>query len=158
MALNLHNAVRTIIPAVNPDTAGWWYSSIGAVTGTDGRQTAAFAQPVSVQLQVQPPSGRDIRFIEFLQMQGLIRTVWMYSNPGGIDRVNQVGNDLLLFPQWPGAPNDAWLVERPDEIWGVTDGGWTKVFAVLQTDRTRSLLYSTGLLVLDSRGRIVRTA
>ncbi|MGC8517911.1 MAG: hypothetical protein ACP5P4_05200 [Steroidobacteraceae bacterium] len=146
-----------MIPALNADISGWWYRSAGSVQNSDGRQVAAFNPAVAVQLQVQPPSARDLRFMEFMQMQGVIRTVWMYSNPQGIVRVNQVGNDLLLFPQWAGAPNDTWLVSKPDEGWNVADTGWTKLYATLQTDRAYSLSDSSGLLVLDSNGRIVRT-
>lgn len=156
--MNLHAVVRSVIPAINPDIAGFWYVNKGAVIGTDGRQTAAFQPPLSVQLQVQPPSAKDLRFAEFMQLQGLIRTVFMFSDPQGIVRVNQTGNDLLLFPQWAGSPNDTWLVARPDEGWNVDSGGWTKLFAVLQTDRLYSVLDAQGLLTLDSQGRIVRNA
>jgi len=157
MSLNLHAAVRQIIPALNADIAGFWYVNKGAVIGTDGRQVAAFQPAVPVQLQVQPPSAKDLRFAEYLQMQGVIRTVFMFSDPQGIVRANQAGNDLLLFPQWAGGPNDAWLVARPDEGWNVDQGGWSKLLAVLQTDRLYTASDSTGLLVLDSQGRLVRS-
>lgn len=157
MSLNLHAAVRQVIPALNADISGWWYRSKGYVTGADGRQIAAYQPAVSVQLQVQPPSARDLKFAEFLQLQGVLRTVWMFSNPQGIVRVNQTGNDLLLFPQWAGVANDAWLVAQPDEGWNVDSGGWTKLFATLQTDRAYTISDSNGLLVLDSNGRLVRS-
>lgn len=157
MALNLHAVTRAVIPAINPDISGWWYRSKGSVQDDTGRQVAAFQPAVSVQLQVQPPSARDIRFAEFMQLQGVIRTVWMFSNPQGIVRVNQTGNDLLLFPQWAGTLNDAWLVAQPDESWNVDANGWTKLFATLQTDRAYTISDSNGLLVLDSDGRLVRS-
>lgn len=157
MSLNLHLAVRQVIPAINADITGYWYVNKGAVVGPDGYQVASFEPAVSVQLQVQPPSAQDLRFAEFLQLQGVIRTVWMFSNPNGIVRVNQTGNDLLLFPQWAGAPNDAWLVARPDEGWSVDSGGWTKLLATLQTDRLYTVSSSSGLLVIDSQGRLVRS-
>jgi hypothetical protein len=154
----LHAAVRSVIPAINPDVAGWWYRSSGSVQDpTTTRQVPTFQAPVSVQLQVQPPSAKDLRFAEFLQLQGVIRTVFMFSDPQGTVRVSQTGNDLLLFPQWAGTPNDTWLVARPDEGWNVDSGGWTKLFAVLQTDRLYTVSDSSGLLVLDSQGRLVRS-
>lgn len=158
MSLNLHAAVRQIIPAVNADVTGYWYRSNGSSIDSTGRQQPAYQAPLTVQLQVQPPSGRDIKFIDHLQLQGVIRSVWMFSNPQGIVRVNQTGNDLLLFPQWAGAANDTWLVARPDEGWNVDAGGWTKLYAVLQTDRLYSVSDSNGLLVLDSNGCIVRSS
>ena len=158
MSLNLHGAVRQVIPAINSDITGYWYRSKGSIISAGGRQQPAYNLPLTVQCQVQPPSGRDLRFIDFLQLQGVIRTVWMFSDPQSIVRVNQTGNDLLLFPQWAGAPNDTWKVSRVDENWNVDYSGWSKLFVTLQTDRAYSVSDSNGLLVLDSNGRIVRAA
>jgi hypothetical protein len=157
VSLNLHGIVRGATPTVNPDIFGWWYKSTGSVSNVDGRQVPAYYSPAPVRLQVQPPTWRDLKFIDFLQLQGVIRTVFMFSNPQSIDRVNHRGGDLLLFPQWHCQPNDTWLVARPDEAWDVDEGGWTKLFAVLQTDRLYSSLNTQGQLVLDAEGRIVRT-
>lgn len=157
MSLNLHAAVRGVIPAINADVTGYWYTSKGAPIGADGRQQPAYNAPVAVQCQVQPPTGRDLKFIDFLQLQGVIRTVFMFSNPQSIVRVNQTGNDLLLFPQWAGAPNDVWKVATMDELWNVDGGGWSKVYAILQTDRAYSVM-TNGQLVLDSNGFIVRSS
>lgn len=157
MGLNLHAIVRSAITAVNPDTFGWWYRSKGSVLNADGRQVPAYLPAVAARMQVQSPSARDVQHIDFLQLQGVIRTVFMRSNPQGIVRVNQRGGDLLLFPQGRDAPNDTWLVQKPDEGWDVEQGGWTKLFAVLQLDRLYSSVNAQGQLALDTLGRIVRT-
>ena len=155
--LNLHAKVRGAIRALNPDVPGWWYQSKGSVPNPDSRQVPAYLPAVAVRLQVQPPSAGDLRFAEFLQMQGVIRTVFMYSNPQGQVRVNQLGGDLLLFPQWAAAPVDAWLVEQPEESWSVGQRGWSKLLACLQTDRLYSVADGVGRLVLDGEGRIVQS-
>lgn len=159
MSLNLHAKVRGAIKAINPDTAGWWYQSKGSVPSPvgDGRYEPAYLPAVSARFQVQPPSARDLRFAEYLQMQGVIRTVFMFANPQGLVRVNQLGGDLLLFPQWAGAPNDTWKVEQPEESWSVSQRGWTKLVAVLQTDRLYSVMDGLGRLVIDGQGRIVQS-
>jgi hypothetical protein len=157
VSLNLHAKVRGAIRAVNSDVSGWWYQSKGSVLNTDGRQVPAYQPAVAARMQVQPPSARDLEFAANLQLQGVIRTVFMYSNPQGIVRVNQLGGDLLLFPQWHGQPNDTWKVEQVDEQWDVGANGWTKLLAVLQTDRMYSVLDGLGRLVVDGQGRIVRS-
>lgn len=157
MSLNLHAKVRGAIRAINPDISGWWYQSKGSVINTDGRQVPAYLPAIAVSMQVQPPSARDLQFVNYLQLQGVVRTVFMYSNPQGIVRVNQTGGDLLLFPQWHGTPNDAWKIAQPDESWDVGSTGYTKLYAVLQTDRAYSEMDSSGRLVLDADGRIVGT-
>ena len=120
MSLNLHAAVRGPIQAVNADTPSWWYVNKGPQPSLSGPgSVASYETAIRVQCQIQPPSGRDLKFIDYLQLQGIIRTVFMFFNPGGLNRVNQTGNDLLLFPQWTGEPNDAWKVYQIPEYWGV---------------------------------------
>ena len=157
--LNLHAKVRGAIGALTPDVPGWWYQSKGSVPSAtgDGRLVPTYQPAVAVRLQVQPPSARDLRFADFLQMQGVIRTVFMYSNPQGIVRVNQRGGDLLMFPQWSGANNDAWLVEQPEQNWQVGTKGWSKLLTCLQTDVLYSVLDGVGRLVIDGQGRIVES-
>jgi len=157
VSLNLRAKVNGALQGVNADVLGWWYQSNGWVPSTsgDGRQDPSYLAAQSVRLQVQPPSARDLRFAEYLELQGVIRTVFMYANPQGIVRVNQLGGDLLVFPQWHGQTNDTWKVEQPEEQWDVGTRGWTKLLAVLQTDRLYSVLDGAGRLVLDGQGRIV---
>lgn len=136
MALNLHSIVRPAIQAVNPDTPVQWLVSTGFTVGSNGKQIPAFATPVPVRAQVQPPSGKLLQHANFLNIQGTLRSVYMYGNPQAISRVDAKGGDLLHFPQNVGAPVDNWLVLIVEEQgWNLTDGSWTKVGVILQTDR-----------------------
>jgi hypothetical protein len=151
VSLNLHATVRAAINTVNADITAAYLASTGNAPDASGRQVPAYAAPVSVLCQVQPPSGKDLRHLEFLNVQGTTRTVFLYSDPQAIDRVNVQGGDLLQFPQFTGQPVDKWLVVEVPETWDVsTNGGqvgeglptpppsysgWTKLYVVLQTDR-----------------------
>jgi hypothetical protein len=137
--LNLHSIVRPAIQAVNPDTAATWLVSTGATNNADASRTPTYAPAQSVTAQVQPPSGKLLSHAEFLNIQGTIRSVYMFGNPQAISRVNAKGGDLLNFPQHPRAPADTWLVFVVEESgWNLTDGSWSRVGVVLQTDRARS--------------------
>lgn len=147
--LNLHATVRGAIQSVNADISAAYLKSLPYTMFASGRQKPQYAAPVTVQVQVQPPSSRDLKQLEYLNTQGTTRTVFLYSNPEGIDRVNVKGGDLLQFPQAAGAPVDNWLVVGFPEWWDVgtnnedpadlpaspPTSGWTKLFVVLQTDR-----------------------
>lgn len=150
MALNLHATVRGAIQSVNPDIAASYLASTGYAGTSAGKQTPQYAAPVTVRIQAQPPSGKDLKHMEFLNIQGTTRTVFLYSNPQAIDRVDARGGDLLQFPQFTGAPTDNWLVAAVAETWDVgtnnapaselptpppSYSGWTKLYCVLQTDR-----------------------
>lgn len=156
MSLNLHAAVRGAINPVKQDIPAWWAVSSGYTTDAAGKRTPTFTIGASVQIQEQPPSYRDLQHINMLNLQGVVRTVFLYSNPNGVNRVNVKGGDLLLFPQWLGAPMDFWLVTRPDEQWDVTPGGgWTKLYATLQTDRNYTIVDAQQRPVLDAKGHMV---
>lgn len=150
MALNLHASVRGAIQSLNPDITAQYLASTGYSPNAGGKLTPTYAAPVAVQIQAQPPSGKDLKHMEFLNIQGTTRVVFLYSNPQAIVRVNAQGGDLLQFPQWGGAPVDNWLVVAIPEQWDVgTNGapadelptpppsvsGWTKLYVTLQTDR-----------------------
>lgn len=150
MSLNLHATVRQAITTVNADITAQYLKSLPYTRNPSGKQIPAYADPIAVQVQVQPPSGKDLRHAEFLNIQGTIRTVYLYSNPQAIVRVDAKGGDLLQFPQFGGGPVENWLVVAVGETWDVgTNGrpatetplpppsysGWSKLFVTLQTDR-----------------------
>lgn len=134
--LNLHAIVRGPIQAVNADRTVIYLASTGYAPNAAGQQVPQYATPVTVRAQIQPPSGEDLKHMEFLNIQGTKRVVYLYSNPSAQDRVDAQGGDLLQFPQFTGQPVDNWLIAGRDETWDVSDEGWSKVYAVLQTDRS----------------------
>jgi len=150
MSLNLHATVRAAIQTVNADITASYLASTGYTANASGKQVPSYAAPVDVRVQVQPPSGRDLRHMEFLNIQGTTRVAFLYSDPQAIVRVNAKGGDLLQFAQFSGEPVDTWLVVRVDETWDVgtnaapasqlptpppSVSGWSKLWLVLQTDR-----------------------
>ena len=174
--LNLHGLVRGAINRVNPDVQAVYLRSKGAVDNADGTRTPAYQAPFFVGAQLQPPSARDLRHMEYLNLQGVLRTAFLYSNPQGIVRVSQTGGDLLMFPQSQphvlydsngdivynsaGQPVlastywDLWLL-TPAEWFDVNGLGFTKAYAQLQADGRQIVLNSKGLPVLSSSGTLV---
>jgi hypothetical protein len=143
MSLNLHGTVRAAIQSVNADITATYLASLGYTVNGAGKQLPQYAAPASVQIQVQPPSGKDLRHLEFLNIQGTTRTVFLYNDPQAAVRVDARGGDILQFPQFNGAPIDKWLVIEVAETWDVGSNGplitaangWSKLFVQLQTDR-----------------------
>ena len=153
MSLNLHSVVRGAIQAVNPDIQAVYLASLSYVQDTDGRQVPTYSAPVFVQIQVQPISTKDLQQVNYLNMQGVLRTVYLYGFPMGVDRVLVRGGDLLMFPQVPGATLDNWLITWVPEIWEPDTVGWSKAIVTLQTDG-RLIVFSNGLPVLNANGSI----
>lgn len=133
MSLNLHAIVRGAINTVNPDLAGFYYASNGYATNTAGARTPAYIK-TPMQLQVQALSGRDLKHEDFMNMQGVKRSVYMFGNTVGVDRPDVKGGDLLSFPQVSGGTPQLWLVVVVLESWSPDPASWCKVGVVLQTD------------------------
>jgi len=147
--LNLHGIVRGAVQAVNRDRTVAYLESLGYVPNASGRQVPAYGPPLVKWAQIQPPSGRDLRHMEFLNIQGTTRVVYLYSDPLAIVRVNAQGGDLLQFPQFSGAPFDNWLITHVEETWDV---GPPATPGILYDSEGRVVLNSQGMPVLTSSG------
>jgi len=130
MNLNLHGIVRGAITSVQSDTPIIYLQSTGSAS-TVGKRTPTYAAPVTVLGQVQPVSGGQIRKYEFLQSQGIYRSIYFYGDVEAMVRSMQRGGDLVKFPQVPGNPVETWLVSKVDETWAT---GWCRVIVTLQLD------------------------
>ncbi len=82
-----------------------------------------------MSIQVQAVSGRDIERMNGLGIQGVFRSVHLDGYWRGIVRVDQVGGDLMEFPEVPGGAVRTWKVTTVAETWP----DWSRVIVVLQT-------------------------
>jgi hypothetical protein len=179
MSLNLHQIVRGSIQAVAADFQAVYLPSAGVYIAPDGTREPSYQPPRVVWIQAQPPTGRDLQHINMLNMQGIFRTIFMYSNPQAINRVNALGGDLFRFGQWQPrevfdsnghpilddngnpvlarAPVDNWLTVQVAEWWDDGPYGWTKLYVALQTDGRQIVVDSNLMPVLDDHGCLVRS-
>lgn len=134
MALNLHSEVRGAITSVNPDIAATYRSSGGYTTDAAGNRTPTLVD-TAVTIQVQALSAKDLRQLDYLNIEGVQRSVYMFGNTQGVDRPDLKGGDLLVFKQTVGSLlSQTWLVVGVLETWTPDLPGWCKLAIVLQTD------------------------
>lgn len=132
--MNLHSVVRGAIQTVNPDITAVFLASTGNAPDAAGKQTPTYAAPVNVQVQVQPLSSQDLQHLDFLNLQGEFRALYLYGDAEGIVRVNQQGGDIFKFAPFAGQAVRTWLTVKADETWNVDAGGWSRVLVQLQAD------------------------
>ncbi len=125
--MNVYDIANRTIQAVNADIPMTWRLSAGYTTDPDGMRKPAYID-MAITGQVQPMSGDSLAFTEGLDIQGIMRAVWMHGNVQGVVRSDERGGDLLLFPQVPGTPVQAWKVVTVVETWPT----WAHVVVVLQ--------------------------
>lgn len=120
--MNLHGIAAGAVGAVNPFIPAAIRQSTGYTTQADGERVPSYADPVSVMLQRQDLSSRDLRQIEGLNIQGITCAAYVRGNWYGVDRGNGQGGDLFDFN------GQTWLVVAVLEAWP----DWCKVALCLQ--------------------------
>ena len=127
--MNLHGIVRGAITTVNPDIIATLRASTGSTIDDAGKRTATYTDSAA-RIQVQALAGKDLEHINDLNIQGVLRTVYLYGNYNGIIRADNKGGDLLIFPLVPGADDKVWMVVAVFETWP----DWCKLAVWLQED------------------------
>ena len=129
--MNLHSIVRSAITTVNPDITASLLRSNGYATNPDGSRVPLFLT-YSGRIQVQGVAGKDLEHTDYLNIQGVLRTVYLRGNWAGVVRADQRGGDIMKFPQVPGAPVQDWRVVSIKETWP----DWSAVIVQLQSTVT----------------------
>ena len=135
MAINLRRIANSAIQIINADIWVEWRKSLGSIPREDGLPIPQYAEPKQIRANVQALAGSDIMHESDLNQTSTMRKVYLWSNFDAGEKLtvgtpNQVGGDLLIFPQVPKGLNCVWLITQINEQWKK----WACVNVVLQND------------------------
>lgn len=135
MAINLRRIANSAIQIINTDIWVEWRKSLGSIPREDGLPIPQYAEPKQIRANVQALAGSDIIHENNLNQTSIMRKVYLWSNFDAGEKLtvgtpNQVGGDLLIFPQVPKGLNCVWLITQINEQWKK----WACVNVVLQND------------------------
>lgn len=135
MAINLRRIANSAIQIINTDIWVEWRKSLGSIPREDGLPIPQYAEPKQIRANVQALAGSDIMHESDLNQTSTMRKVYLWSNFDAGEKLtvgtpNQVGGDLLIFPQVPKGLNSVWLITQINEQWKK----WACVNVVLQND------------------------
>lgn len=150
MGMNLHAIVSGAIAVLNTPFIGLLAISRGNTLGADHRQRPLFEVRLGVEMQVQPMTGDDLAQIDSLNIQGVVRKVFLNGNIQGINRpAGGKGGDLLRFN------GQTWLVKAVLETWD--NPGWCSVAVVEQMgyDEFDVLAMQNGDLVATQDDKVI---
>lgn len=128
--INVRVAANAAIQVVNPDVLGVFYASTGFTINAQKKQVPSYAAGVNARMQVQAVSAGELRHLEGMNVQGVLRSIHMWGNTQGVVRVNQKGGDLVYVAEVPGGASKVWKVVKVVETWP----DWCHVIVNLQTD------------------------
>lgn len=119
--MNLHGIVRGAITRVNPDVPGTFMVNTGSTTLPGGKKTQFYTN-VDVMVQLQELSSTDLKQVDAVNIQGILRAAYVSGNFNGINRPEQKGGDFLMVG------DQKWLVVKVAELWP----DWCRVIINLQ--------------------------
>ena len=95
--MNLHQLVRGVVGAVNPDISVSVMPSTGSTEDDTGRSIPSYGTTIQTTGQKQPVTGRDIERFQQQNIQGVTCKMHLNGNYEGLFRVLGKGGDLLQF-------------------------------------------------------------
>lgn len=130
--MNLNAVVAPVVAAITPQQPVTLYLSTGqATTAADGSRTPQYADPFEMTAAIQPMTTGDLRKAEGLNIQGVTDKIYLNGQLRGLQRINRLGGDLVVFPD-----GTTYLVKAVLEAWRFVSAGngWCSVAVVLQND------------------------
>ncbi len=77
---------------------------------------------VDVEVQMQELSSTDLRQVDAINIQGILKSAYLNGNFNGVNRPDQKGGDILVVN------GQQWLVVKVPELWP----DWCRVIVNLQ--------------------------
>ncbi len=130
--MNLRQIANRALQVLNPDLQIAWLQFQTYTTDGAGNSTPVYSVAQLINAQVQPLSTDQLRHMDNLNIQGVLRSVYLKGAVATAVRIDGTGGDLLQFPELPNGPDRTWLVVTVDEQWPT----WCRVTARLQNDAT----------------------
>lgn len=122
--MDLRGIANGVITTVNPNETVTVLRSTGYTIGAGARQVPSYAAPVIGPGQVQALDANDIKQLDGLNIQGVIRAIYLRGTLAGVIRPDGTGGDIVKRKN----ETETWLVVKVLESWP----DWTKAAIVLQ--------------------------
>lgn len=129
--MDLRLLANSVTQNVNPNIFATLISNTGYTTNDAGKRVPTTTSS-TVQIQVQAVDQGLLEHSDALNLEGVMRSVYLYQQAQGAVRATAQGGDILQFPLTFGGANANWLVSRVVEDWHSSDAQWTHLIVTLQ--------------------------
>lgn len=119
--MNLRGIANRATRTVNPNMPGVFQVSTGYTTLPSGKKVPSY-NSVDVEVQFQDLSSTDLRQVDSVNIQGILRSAYLNGNFNGVNRPEQKGGDILIVD------GQQWLVVKVPELWP----DWCRLIVNLQ--------------------------
>ncbi len=127
--MDLRGLANGATATVNPNITVTALRSTGYTIGAGAKQVPTYAAAVTGPAQVQALDGNDLRQLDGLNIQGMIKAIYLRGALAGVVRPDGTGGDLVtIAAPAPLVLRGTWLVVKVLEGWS----DWTKAAIVKQ--------------------------
>lgn len=95
--MNLHGIAAPFIGLVNPFVTGQLIASTGNTTNADGSLTPTYSAPISLQVQAQELSFKELQHAQNLNLQGILKSIYCPGSVQAVNRVTGTGGDKMVI-------------------------------------------------------------
>ena len=121
--MDLRSIANSVSSTVNSNETVTVLRSTGFTVGAGAKQIPTYATGVTGIAQIQALDGADLKQLDGLNIQGVLRAIYLRGELAGVVRPNQTGGDIVQR-----ADGSSWLITTVLEGWS----DWTKAVIVLQ--------------------------
>lgn len=125
--MNLRSIANGAIRGINNNQSILWKRSTGYAVNSDYSRTPTFEE-VAIEANVQAVSGKLLEHVSAMNIQGVVRSVYLSGNALGVSASGVRGGDILRFSEFFGEGTKEWKVVHVVETWDT----WSHVIVVLQ--------------------------
>lgn len=109
--MDLRSIANSVSSQVNPNIIVTVLRSTGAAIGRGGKQAPTYADPVTGPAQLQALDGSTLRQMDGLNIQGVLRAIYLRGNLSAVIRPDSKGGDLVMID------GKTWLIVKVLETW-----------------------------------------
>jgi hypothetical protein len=120
--LNLHKIANSAIRRVNPNISAVLKKYAGETIGPGRTPQPSYLPDQGVIIQLQPLSKGELQHVDGLNVQGLVKSIYVNGNYFSVQREKEQGGDIFLIN------GETWLVVEPIELWP----DWCRLLVNLQ--------------------------
>ncbi len=127
--MDLRSLANSVSNAINENMIVSVKASTGNTIGAGLKQVPTYAAPVTGPAQLQALDGTELRQFANLNLQGILRAIYLRGPLAGVIRPTSKGGDLVVIADpAPVQFQGTWLVVKVMETWPL----WTKCAICLQ--------------------------
>lgn len=120
--MNLRGIANGMTSAINPNIQATLKKYAGQAVGPGRKPAPSYHPDQVVTVQLQPLDAGDLRHLDGLNIQGLIKSIHVNGNYFSVQREMEQGGDLFVIG------GETWRVVKPIELWA----DWCRLVVNLQ--------------------------